>query len=229
MRLIVRSVSKRIQAKEPTMTNPDMSQGEIAYAKLLAAIRNGGFAPGDRLRETDVATRLKLSRTPVREALRRLEAEGIVEHRPRLGAIIRQLSHGELVELYEMRSVLERTAAEMAAKHASPAEIAALRDLNTTLASSDPAEAAALNQDFHRGIYLATRNRFLMDAARALNNALMLLGPTTLDDQARIAEVSAQHTAILDAIAAGEVEHAGKAAETHLQTSLIHRLKVLAR
>lgn len=211
------------------MTTPDMSQGETAYAKLLAAIRGGDFAPGDRLRETDVATRLNLSRTPVREALRRLEADGIVEHRPRLGAIIRQLSHGELVELYEMRSVLERTAAEMAAKHAGPAEIAALRDLNTTLASSDPAEAAALNQDFHRGIYLATRNRFLMDAARALNNALMLLGPTTLDDAARIAEVSAQHSAILDAIAAGDVDGAGIAAETHLQTSLIHRLKVLAR
>lgn len=211
------------------MTSPDMSQGEAAYSKLLEAIRTGTFAPGDRLRETDVAERLNLSRTPVREAFRRLEADGIVEHRPRLGAIIRQLSHGELVELYEMRSVLERTAAEMAAKHASPAEVIALRDLNATLAASAPTEAAALNQDFHRGIYLATRNRFLLDAARALNNALMLLGPTTLDDPARIAIVTEQHAAILDAIAAGDPIAAGDAAETHLQTSLIHRLKVLAR
>jgi len=211
------------------MTSPDMSQGEAAYSKLLEAIRAGTFAPGDRLRETDVAERLNLSRTPVREAFRRLEADGIVEHRPRLGAIIRQLSHGELVELYEMRSVLERTAAEMAAKHASPAEVIALRDLNATLAASAPTEAAALNQDFHRGIYLATRNRFLLDAARALNNALMLLGPTTLDDPARIAIVTEQHAAILDAIAAGDPIAAGDAAETHLQTSLIHRLKVLAR
>ena len=211
------------------MTTPDMSQGEAAYSKLLEAIRTGAFSPGDRLRETDVAERLNLSRTPVREAFRRLEADGIVEHRARLGAIIRQLSHGELVELYEMRSVLERTAAEMAAKHASKAEVVALRDLNATLAASAPAQAAALNQDFHRGIYLATRNRFLLDAARALNNALMLLGPTTLDDPARIAVVTKQHSAILDAIAAGEASTAGDAAETHLQTSLIHRLKVLAR
>lgn len=211
------------------MNTPDMSQGEAAYASLIAAIRAGDFAPGDRLRETDVAARLHLSRTPVREALRRLEAEGIVEHRPRLGAIIRQLSHGELVELYEMRSVLERTAAEMAAKHASPAEVAALRALNARIAASPPAEAAALNQDFHRGIYLATRNRFLLDAARALNNALMLLGPTTLDDPDRVATVSAQHDTILDAIAAGDVTAAGAAAETHLQTSLIHRLRVLGQ
>lgn len=211
------------------MTTPDMSQGEVAYARLLDAIRTGGYAPGERLRETDVAARLNLSRTPVREALRRLEADGIVEHRPRLGAVIRQLDHGELVELYEMRTVLERTAAEMAAKHASPAEVVALRALNDLIATSAPQQAAALNQDFHRGIYRATRNRFLQDAARALNNALMLLGPTTLDDPARIKVVSAQHIAILDAIDAGDVAAAGTAAETHLQTSLVHRLRVLGR
>ncbi|GGX66222.1 transcriptional regulator [Tateyamaria omphalii] len=211
------------------MTDRDMSQGETAYAQLLAAIRTGEFAPGDRLRETDVADRLNLSRTPVREALRRLEADGIVEHRPRMGAVIRQLSHSELVELYEMRIVLERTAAEMAAKHAAAAEIDALRDLNSTMSKSSPAEAAALNQDFHRGIYLATRNRFLLDAARALNNALMLMGPTTLADKQRIEVVTAQHDDILTAIAAGDSAAAGEAAEAHLQTSLRYRLKVLAR
>ncbi|WP_147108770.1 GntR family transcriptional regulator [Tateyamaria sp. syn59] len=211
------------------MTDRDMSQGEAAYAQLLQAIRTGDFAPGDRLRETDVADRLNLSRTPVREALRRLEADGIVEHRPRLGAVIRQLSHAELVELYEMRIVLERTAAEMAAKHAAAAEVDALRDLNAAIASSAPSEAAALNQDFHRGIYLATRNRFLVDAARALNNALMLMGPTTLADQERINVVTAQHDDILTAIAAGNAATAGEAAEAHLQTSLRYRLRALAR
>ncbi|WP_420011920.1 GntR family transcriptional regulator [Tateyamaria sp.] len=211
------------------MSDPDMSQGEVAYARLLSAIRGGEFQPGDRLRETDVAARLSLSRTPVREALRRLEADCIVEHRPRLGAVIRQLSHTELVELYEMRAVLERTAAEMAAKHAAPAEVDALSELNETIAASTPDVAAALNQDFHRGIYLATRNRFLMDAARALNNALMLLGPTTLDDAERIKVVTAQHQHIIDAIAAGDAATAGAAAEAHLQTSLRHRLKVLQR
>ena len=211
------------------MTDRDMSQGEAAYAQLLTAIRRGDFLPGDRLRETDVADRLNLSRTPVREALRRLEADGIVEHRPRVGAVIRQLSHTELVELYEMPTVLERTAAEMAAKHAAPAEIEALRDINASLASSTPAEAAASNQDFHRGIYHATRNRFLLDAARALNNALMLMGPTTLADSDRITVVTAQHADILDAMALGDVRAAGDAAEAHLQTSLRYRLRALSR
>ena len=213
--------------KRGDVSDPDMSQGEAAYARLLDEIRGGAFQPGDRLREVEVAERLSLSRTPVREALRRLEADGIVEHRPRLGAVIRQLSHGELVELYEMRTVLERTAAEMAAKHASAVEIDALRDINASLAASTPEEAAALNQDFHRGIYHATRNRFLLEAARSLNNALLLLRPTTLDDPERIRIVAEQHARMLDAIAKGDARAAGDAAETHLQTSLRHRLKVL--
>ena len=211
------------------MSDTEKSQGETAYDRLLTAIRCGEFAPGDRLRETDVGTRLGLSRTPVREALRKLEADGIVEHRPRLGAVIRKLSHSELVELYEMRIVLERTAAQMATKHAAQAEIDTLRALNMRIGKSEPAEAAALNQDFHRGIYLATRNRFLRDSARALNNALMLMGPTTLDDAERVAVVVSEHTDILDAIEARDPMAAGDAAEAHLQTSLRHRLRGLGR
>jgi DNA-binding GntR family transcriptional regulator len=207
----------------------DLSQGETAYRRLLQAIRDGLFQPGDRLREADVAQRLSLSRTPVREALRKLEADGIIEHRARIGAVIRKLERTEVVELYEMRLVLERTAAEMAAKHASDAEIDELEEVNIKIeaAVDDPATAAALNQDFHRCIYLATRNRFLLEAARALNNALMLLGPTTLADADRIKTVCQQHKNIIDAIRAGDVEAAGATAEAHLQTSLRHRLKVM--
>lgn len=207
----------------------EMSQGETAYERLMAAIRAGEFQPGDRLREIEVAARLSLSRTPVREALRKLESDGIVEHRPRIGAAIRKLSQTEVVELYEMRLVLERTAAEMAARHASPAEIDALEDLNEEIGAStdDAARAAAMNQRFHRGIYLATRNRFLLESARALNNALLLLGPTTLADKARITVVYDQHREILDALRAGDAPRAGAAAEAHLNTSLRHRLKVM--
>ena len=210
------------------MTSSDMSQSETAYAQLYAAISDGTFKPGDRLRETDVAERLSLSRTPVREALRTLEADGIIEHRPRLGAVVRTLSHAEVVELYEMRIVLERTAAEMAAKHAALAEIDELNALNETLSSTkDPRKAAQVNQHFHQCIYLSGRNRFLMEAARALNNALMLLGPTTLDDDARISTVTRQHQNIIDAIEARDEEGAGAAAEAHLETSLRHRLRAM--
>lgn len=209
----------------------EMSQGEAAYKKLHAAILQGQYKPGDRLREVDVSSQLGLSRTPVREALRKLESDGIVEHKPRIGAVIRRLSQPEVVELYEMRLVLERTAAQMAAKHASAAEIDTLEDLNRQIgaATDDASLASALNQRFHQCIYLATRNRFLLDAARALNNALMLLGPTTMADEARIKTVHAQHNDMIAAIRSGDAKAAGDAAETHLQTSLRHRLKVMQR
>ncbi len=206
------------------------SSGAAAYDALMEAIRSGVFAPGDRLREEDVGARLSLSRTPVREALRRLEAEGIVEHRPRMGAVVRQLSHAEVVELYEMRIVLERTAAEMAAKHGSAAEFDTLAGLNQRIAEerSNPARAAAINQEFHQTLYLAGRNRFLVEAARGLNNSLLLLGPTTFFDAGRIDEVVAQHGAIIAALDAGDAEAAGAAAEAHLQTSLRFRLAAMA-
>ena len=206
------------------------SSGEVAYAALLASIRAGVYKPGDRLREEEVAERLELSRTPVREALRRLETDGIVEHKPRLGAAIRCLSHGEVVELYEMRMVLERTAAELAARHGVLAEFDTLDELNARIEAerSNPTQAAAINQSFHEGIYLAGRNRFLRDAARALNNALLLLGPTTFTDEARLDVVVGQHRQIVEALRAADPEAAGAAAAAHLETSLRHRLRAMA-
>ncbi len=213
-----------MMAKAQSKTQPS---GEAAYTALMESIRNGVFRPGDRLREEDVGERLSLSRTPVREALRRLEADGIVEHRPRIGAVIRKLEHAEVVELYEMRMVLERTAAEMAAKHGTEAEFDSLDDINNEIEQEreNPAKAAAINQEFHHGLYLACRNRFLLEAARALNNSLLLLGPTTYTDAARIEVVVRQHRDIVDALRQADAEAAGAAAEAHLKTSLRHRLR----
>ncbi len=206
------------------------SSGEHAYDTLLRELRMGTFSPGDRLREEDVGARLGLSRTPIREALRRLESDGIVEHRPRVGAVIRVLSHTELVELYEMRIVLERTAAQMAAKHCVKAEIEALDALNDQIDAEreNPDLGAALNQDFHRGLYLAGRNRFLLEAARALNSSLLLLGPTTYRIPGRIDVVVKEHRDIITALHDGDPQAAADAAEAHLQTSLRDRLKVIA-
>jgi DNA-binding GntR family transcriptional regulator len=208
------------------MSISSRSSGEAAYDALIEALRAGTFAPGDRLREEGVADRLSLSRTPVREALRRLENDGIVEHRPRVGAVIRTLSHEEIVELYEMRAVLERSAAEMAAKHGSEAEFDALDAINDRIeaARAHPIRAAAINLDFHQGLYLAARNRFLRDAARALNNSLLLLGRTTYTDPERIDVVVAQHRDIVSALRAGTAKAAGDAAAAHLKTSLLFRL-----
>ena len=84
---------------------------KTAYDQLFQAIERSEIKPGDRLLETDLAALFGVSRTPVREAIRRLEAEGVVEHKPRVGAVVRTLGQQEIIELYEMRIVLEKTAA----------------------------------------------------------------------------------------------------------------------
>ncbi len=212
------------------MTEASLSRGETAYRALIGALRGGTFAPGDRLREEEVAERLALSRTPVREALRRLEAEGIVEHRPRIGAVIRQLDHSGIVALYEMRMVLERTAAEMAAQHGVAAEFDTLDALNDRIeaARDAPGQGAAINQDFHQALYRTARNPFLLEATRAITHSLLLLGPTTYTDAARVDTVVGEHRAIIDALRSGDGETAGAATEAHLQNALRHRLTVLA-
>ncbi|MEM6888915.1 MAG: GntR family transcriptional regulator [Pseudomonadota bacterium] len=205
----------------------DKSSGETAYDQLIAAVQSGAYTPGARLREQEVGARFGLSRTPVREALRRLESEGIVEHRPRLGAVLRSLDHGELVELYEMRMVLERAAATMAAQHGAEAEFDALANINNQIARTweTPAQGAALNRDFHDGLYRAARNRFLCEAARNLNNTLLLLGPTTYADPGRLDVVLSEHSAIIKTLRARDGGAAAAAADAHLRTSLAYRLQ----
>ena len=94
-------------------------RGEFAYAQLRADIRGGKLMPGDRLRETEIADRLNVSRTPVREALKRLESEGLVVFSQPRGMTVAELAPGQVLELYAMREVLEGAAARFAAEHAS--------------------------------------------------------------------------------------------------------------
>ena len=203
----------------------------LAYGKILESLRTGAYKSGDRLREEEVSEALGISRTPVREALRKLESDGIIEHQPRIGAIIRGLSHTEVVELYEMRLILERAAAEMAAKHGTEAEFDTLEAMNDQIEAErdNPALGASINQEFHQCIYLAARNRFLLESARALNNSLLLLRPTTFSNRARIDVVVKQHREIIKALRAGDAESAGAAIEAHLQMSLRYRLTNMTR
>lgn len=208
--------------REPT----DAPQGQGAYRRLLDDIRDGLLLPGTRLRETDLADRLGISRTPVREAIRQLEADGLVVHLPRQGATIRSLDYAEVIELYEMRAVLEGTAARLAARVASTVELAELTALNTALAA-DPAgpEAQQINRQFHRTLLDAARNRFLVKAMSALRKTMMILGPTTLSDPARATEALAEHTAVLAALQARDAAAAEAAMRTHVENALSARIR----
>ena len=199
------------------------------YQQLINAIEKGDLRPGDRMLETELASRFGVSRTPIREAIRRLETDGLVVHKPRIGAVVRVLTQQEIVELYEMRIVLESTAAQMAAKHCSNAETRTLHDLNDQMLahSKDPFAVATLNRKFHTCIFNAARNRFLTQSYNSLSYSLILLGKTTLETDERVQNVYAQHEAIIGALISGDIEIASEVMRLHMATSLDHRLKVL--
>jgi DNA-binding GntR family transcriptional regulator len=203
-----------------------LPQGQSAYRRLLDSIRSGALPPGTRLRETELADRLGISRTPVREAIRQLEADGLVVHLPRQGAAIRSLDHAEVIELYEMRAVLEGTAASLTARVASAVDLAELADLNAELAAAGSGlQAQELNRQFHRTLLESARNRFLVKAMNALQKTLLILGPTTLADPDRAAAAVAEHAAVLKALTAHDPAAAEAAMKAHVESALSARLR----
>src|SRR6478609_1746586 len=141
-----------------------MALGEAVFRSLCEALQAGSYRAGDRLREEEVAQRLKVSRTPVREALGRLAARGFVEPAAGRGLIVRNLDVSEVLELYAMREIMEGAAARLAAEHASATEVDALRDIEQAFveaSEADAVEMARLNRTFHEAICRAARNRYL--------------------------------------------------------------------
>lgn len=206
----------------------DVPQGRVIYNRLLDEIRVGDLLPGTRLREVEIADRLGASRTPVREAIRLLESDGLVAHVPRLGATIRTLDYPEIMELYEMRSVIEGTTARLAARAASPVEIDALVALNDEFGEApDERTAAALNRQFHEMLLNAARNRFLVRAVDSLQKSMLILGPTTLMEPARVADACREHRAILEALNARDGHKAEAEMRAHIEAAQHVRLKSL--
>lgn len=204
-------------------------QGVNAYERLREEIRTGVLKPGARLTETEVAERLSISRTPVREAIRRLESEGLVDHQPRTGAVIRSLDYPEIMELYEMRTVLEGTAARLAARAASPMELEELRAINVDMAAvtGNGPEMARLNRQFHQRLLDAARNRFLVKSMASIESTMLILGPTSMGTEERAGQAVQEHDAVLDALFARDGERAEAAMRAHMERAQLARLRML--
>lgn len=210
------------------MPNNDTSQGSEVYSRLLTEIRTGILRPGDRLTETELAARLGISRTPVREAIRALEIDGLVTHKPRVGASIRALDYAEITELYEMRSVLEGTAARFAARAAYPSERVELRAINDDMARARDAEKIfTLNSRFHSVLLNAARNRFLVRAIQSIQKTLLILGPSTLEEADRLAGALAEHDSVIAALNSHDGDAAEAAMRAHIEAAHRARLKHL--
>jgi DNA-binding GntR family transcriptional regulator len=209
-------------------SDADSSRGERAYIRLKTDIGNGVMAPGSRVRESEIAERLGISRTPVREALRRLEADGLIVHAAHQGAVVAQLDHQAVIELYDMRETLEGPAARYAARHASEAEIQDLAELvESESETADLAARAELNRAFHASLYRAGHNRYLLKALLSLGDAMILLGGTTLGTDERFKAAHAEHMDIVKAIEDRDPNRAETAARAHIRNAQRARLKLL--
>ena len=203
------------------------SRSELVYVELREAIRALRLKPGARILETEVADRLKVSRTPVRDAIRRLEAEGMLMHEPRVGLVIAKLDQRAVMELYTVREVLEGTAARLCARHASDMEVMGLAELlkREQQLHGDYAALAVHNQRFHEAIRQAAHNRFLLKSLTAVNDSMGLLGRSQmlLPHRARAAFV--EHAEIVRAIQKRDADAAEAANRKHVVAAQRERMK----
>ena len=201
---------------------------DFVYGKLRSAIRNQELKPGDRLREVQLAERLGVSRTPVREALKRLEADGLTRVAPPRGFVVTELTHRRVMELYAMREILAGVSARFAAEQASPMEIQTLQELVAQQGTAKDATAAArLNDRLREAITSAAHNEFLTRATNSLNDALELLGTTTYSVPGRIESGWKENKKIVEAIARRNGAVAEQAARLHVRNAAKLRVQML--
>jgi DNA-binding GntR family transcriptional regulator len=205
------------------------SRGAQAYQRLREAIATGRLKPGDRILESELASLLEMSRTPIREAIAALEADGLVSIDGARGRIVTKLDYQSVMELYAVREVLESTAAGLAARNASDMEILALRDMLELEEQilDDPGRLADHNRRFHEAIYHCSHNRYIVKMLQYIQTGMLLLHPAGRIGNERRETGLAEHRAIVDAIEARDPAASEAAIRHHVRRAQQARIKLL--
>lgn len=201
-------------------------EGAAVYDRLRAAIVEGRHPPGARLVEQRLAEELAVSRTPVREAVRRLEAEGLVVVERNRGAHVRPLDEDEIADLYEARARLEAYGAELAAARAEPADRVAIQAAADDFAATVPAGSApdvagvraldAANARFHGALLDAGRHRRLRQLVAGTVDAPLVFQALARFGRPELERSALFHQLIADAVAAGAAPRAGRLMTEHV-------------
>ena len=197
-----------------------------AYGLILEAIDVGIYKPGSRLVESELAERFGVSRTPIREALQRLETQSLLTRDGR-SLIVASLDHTQMAELYVVRTELEGLAARLAAQHASVEEVNVLQQMVDAdrMRVSDAAALARSNKRFHKQLHLASHNRFLVQQLDLVYRSMALLATTSLAVEGRGPVALDEHRAIVTAISDRDEALAYEAVKQHLSQAFVTRLK----
>ncbi|WP_127076117.1 GntR family transcriptional regulator [Rhodomicrobium lacus] len=196
------------------------SQAERLRALIEEEILSFQLKPGDKLDECGLAKRYGTSRTPVREALRQLSANGLVEIRPHKGAMVARLGIRELVELLEVMAELEGACRRLAAKSCLNSDIdamaAAQEDCRRFAEAHDPKSYARANEVFHETIYAASRNNYLVKMTLGIRNRIGAYRRLQLDHINRILPSVMEHDRILRTIRDGLPDETDRLLQVHI-------------
>lgn len=207
--------------KDPKIDHRD------AYSLILEAIDVGVYKPGDRLVESELAERFGVSRTPIREALQRLETQSLLTRDGR-SLIVASLDHSQLAELYVVRAELEGLAAKLAARHATEEEVRVLRQMveDDRALIGHPEQMSRANRRFHKQIHLASHNRYLVQQLDLVHRSMALMANTSIAAEGRGESTISEHDKIVSAIEARDGEAAYTALRDHISVAFEVRLKL---
>ena len=204
-------------------TSPSPGNGNLSEhlrEQIEERIATGIYAPTSRLDEVKLAQAFGVSRTPIREALIQLQAIGLVELRPRRGAIVSEIAPDRLCEMFELMAELESMSARLAARRISNKEIKALQAAHlacvSAIESQDPDAYYHLNETFHYHIYAASHNQFLAEQASLLHRRLSPYRRLQLRVRNRMSTSFAEHDQIVQAIINGDAEDAARLIREHV-------------
>ena len=204
---------------------------EVVCESLREAIRNGVLKPGERIMEIQLAEELGVSRTPVREAIRKLELEGYVVMMPRRGTYVASMSIRDINEIFEIRTALESLSNGLAADHITDDELEHLQRLLVIIGGyikeGNIEKIVETDVEFHDLMYHAARNERLVGIISNLRDQLTRFRTLSMSYPGRLEETLEEHRMIVEAIASGDRKAASRAAERHMENSEKTLLKAM--
>ena len=204
---------------------------DVVFQTLRQAILRGELQPGERLMEIHLAQKLGVSRTPVREAIRKLELEGLVLMIPRKGAIVAEITVSDLEDVLEVRMALEELAVKHACRHVTREQLEEMRYLSDqfkkTLYGDDVGACAQADMKFHEAIYAATRNGRLVQILNNLREQMYRYRMEYLKDRQSHNFLVHEHEEILAALEQRDEKKALEVTSRHIQRQKMHIISAL--
>ncbi len=212
------------RAKPPAALGSEAQDLELladkAYRLIKTQILGGKFPPNTPLPEAELQRSLEMGRTPIREALIRLQQEGLVQIVPRRGAFVQTLTLNDARDLYHVRSILEPEAVRLASRHISPGELEALaKEFRELLADEDAIdleELIQLDQKLHRLFLERCGNPYLAEALERLHNHSQLAWALSAQNRAEMLQACKNHLALIESLQQGDVEKAAGMMREHV-------------